>query len=63
MKKIGKNYSFLKGNSDFAEAMMEFGALICKPKEPRCNICPISKICKFYNSGKNTKLTDKDKNK
>ena len=40
---------------------MEFGALICKPKEPRCNICPISKICKFYHSGKNKKLTDKDK--
>ena len=52
---------FFKRNSDLVEAMMEFGALICKPKEPRCNICPISKICKFYHSGKNKKLTDKDK--
>ena len=40
---------------------MEFGALICKPKDPRCNICPINKICKFFNLGKNKKLTDKDK--
>jgi len=48
-----------KRNSDFVEAMMEFGALICKPKEPRCRTCPINKICKFYNSNKkNVKLTD-----
>ena len=37
---------------------MEFGALICKPKEPNCRICPINKICKFYKNGKNLKLTD-----
>ena len=45
-----------KRNSDFAEAMMEFGALICKAKDPDCKICPINKICKFYRSGKNPKL-------
>ena len=50
-----------KSNSDFVEAMMEFGALICKPKEPLCSLCPINKFCKFSNSGKNTKLTDKIK--
>ena len=37
---------------------MEFGALICKPKEPYCSICPINKMCKFYKSDKNLKLTD-----
>ena len=47
-----------KRNSDFAESMMEFGALICKPKEPCCGICPVNKICKFYKSDKNTKLTE-----
>jgi len=56
-----KNLFITNRISDLVEAMMEFGALICKPKEPRCNICPISKICKFYHSGKNKKLTDKDK--
>ena len=34
-------------NSDFAEAMMEFGALICKPQDPCCTICPVKKNCKF----------------
>jgi len=53
-----KKLFYLKRNSDLVEAMMEFGALICKPKEPSCNICSINKICKFYKSGKNLKLTD-----
>ena len=27
---------------------MELGALICKPKNPLCNKCPISKNCKSF---------------
>tara|TARA_Y100000589_G_C27177893_1_gene639534 strand:- start:1111 stop:2142 length:1032 start_codon:yes stop_codon:yes gene_type:complete len=27
------------------QAMMELGALVCKPKKPNCNCCPISKQC------------------
>ena len=54
-----KNIIFSTGrNSDFVEAMMEFGALICKPKEPHCRVCPINRICKFFNSEKKIKLTE-----
>ena len=35
-------------SSDYAQALMELGALICKPKNPICNECPISKKCKSY---------------
>ena len=35
-------------SSDYAQALMELGALICKPKSPLCNKCPISKNCKSY---------------
>ena len=31
---------------DYAQALMELGALICKPTNPMCNQCPISKKCK-----------------
>lgn len=31
---------------DYAQALMELGALICKPTNPLCNQCPISKKCK-----------------
>ena len=33
---------------DYAQALMELGALICKPNNPACNQCPISKNCKSY---------------
>ena len=35
-------------SSDYAQALMELGALICKPNNPICNQCPISKNCKSY---------------
>ena len=43
-----KNLFKTKRNSDLAEALMEFGALICKPKEPRCDQCNIKKMCSYY---------------
>tara|TARA_B100001093_G_scaffold472769_1_gene496159 strand:- start:2036 stop:3019 length:984 start_codon:yes stop_codon:yes gene_type:complete len=32
-------------SSDYAQALMELGALICKPKNPKCEECPISAKC------------------
>ena len=39
-----------KRNADLAEALMEFGALICKPKDPKCYECRIKKMCSYYTS-------------
>ena len=33
-------------SSDYAQALMELGALICKPNNPLCDQCPISNKCK-----------------
>ena len=35
-------------SSDYAQALMELGALVCKPKNPLCESCPIVKNCKSY---------------
>ena len=35
-------------SSDYAQALMELGALICKPINPICNQCPIRKNCKSF---------------
>ena len=35
-------------SSDYAQALMELGALICKPTYPECQRCPIIKSCKSY---------------
>ncbi len=32
--------------SDYAQALMELGSMICKPKNPECSDCPIPKGCK-----------------
>ena len=34
--------------SAYAQALMELGALICKPKNPLCFKCPITKNCKSF---------------
>ena len=31
--------------SDFNQAIMEFGALVCKPKTPNCQNCIYNKVC------------------
>jgi A/G-specific adenine glycosylase len=44
-------------NSDFVEALMEFGALICKPREPQCNICNLKSVCKYFSSSNKISIT------
>ncbi len=36
---------------DFAQAMMDLGATICVPRNPRCNLCPISNPCRARQLG------------
>ena len=55
-----KNLFNTSRNSDLVEAMMEFGALVCNAKIPKCEICPIQKDCKFYNSKKKIKQIKKE---
>ena len=45
-----KIYFFGKSNraSDYAQAIMEIGALVCKPYGPLCIKCPISSNCISY---------------
>ena len=35
-------------SSDYAQALMELGALICRPKNPLCSQCPLTKDCKSF---------------
>ena len=47
-------------SSDYAQAIMEIGALICKPNNPLCLECPISVNCKSFKK-KDFKLKSKNK--
>ena len=52
-------------SSDYAQALMEIGALLCKPKNPYCDKCPITKNClsfkrkDFEIKKKNKKIVNK----
>ena len=60
-----KSNIFLSKNrhGDLAQALMELGALICKPTNPKCIRCPLKKFCSFKKSNipfiKKTKRTNK----
>lgn len=38
-----------KNPAEFNQAIMEFGATQCKPKNPYCNICPFNDSCMAFN--------------
>ena len=61
-KLIKKNEKIIfknRRNSDLVEAMIEFGALVCKPKLPNCLNCDIKKFCKSYTQKKKFKIKNK----
>ena len=48
---------------DFNQAMMELGALVCLPANPKCQECPLRRVCKapggtLPNRGRPTRLKD-----
>jgi A/G-specific adenine glycosylase len=36
---------------DFAQAMMDLGATVCRPRNPACGECPLAPDCKAFESG------------
>ena len=53
-------FGISKRSRDYAQALMELGALVCKPTNPLCYQCPISNKCKSlkkrnFSLTKNTK--------
>jgi len=49
-------------SGDYAQALMELGALVCKPKNPFCKKCPITKNCLSYKK-KDFEIISKNKKK
>ena len=53
-------FSTSKRSSDYAQAIMEIGALICRPSLPICTLCPLTTYCKAYKK-KDFAITTKNK--
>lgn len=48
---------------DFNQAVMELGALICTPVEPKCALCPVAKWCEANRLGTQSTIPPKPKPK
>ncbi len=42
---LATHYTPIKRSADYAQAMMDLGALICTRSKPQCSLCPLSKQC------------------
>ncbi|RLQ92374.1 A/G-specific adenine glycosylase [Falsibacillus albus] len=49
--------------SDFNQALMELGAIICTPTSPSCLLCPVREHCQAFHEGVQAELPVKTKNK
>jgi A/G-specific adenine glycosylase len=59
LHKLKKIFGKTNRSSDYAQALMEMGALLCKPKIPYCDKCPITKNCLSFKK-KNFELKKKN---
>lgn len=48
---------------DFAQALMDLGAMICTPKSPKCLLCPVSSGCSALKTGSPGNFPFKEKKK
>jgi A/G-specific adenine glycosylase len=50
-----------KSPSDWNEAMMELGAMICTPRAPQCLLCPVVEFCRARHLGLTEVIPEKRK--
>lgn len=60
-KKLAQELLDTKNPATFNQAIMEFGATQCKPKNPDCSICPLQNSCQALDKNSIEKLPFKDK--
>ena len=51
------------GAGEFNEALMELGALICTPRNPRCDVCPLATTCEAKKRNLQNRLPIRSKRK
>ncbi len=49
--------------TDFNQALMEIGALLCTPRQPHCDNCPLEASCRALSAGLETSLPRSQKPK
>jgi A/G-specific adenine glycosylase len=42
----------MRAPGDWNQALMELGATVCLPRSPRCDVCPVAKLCRARSLGR-----------
>lgn len=50
-----------KHAGDFNQSLMELGALVCAPQNPRCGVCPVRRECQAHAKGEEIKYPFKSR--
>ncbi|MCS5594540.1 MAG: A/G-specific adenine glycosylase [Porticoccaceae bacterium] len=56
---IAELYSPNRRTADYAQAIMDMGAILCKKTAPNCNQCPLESDCKAFSQGNQADYPDK----
>ncbi len=56
LQEIAQNLLPAGRAGDFNQAVMELGALICLPRNPKCSDCPVSTLCAAFRESRQAEL-------
>ena len=61
IEEFSEAFIYKNRSGDMAQALMDFGSLVCKPRNPQCNICFIQSKCLAYKKNLTNVIPLKDK--
>lgn len=56
LRDAAENYLDRRQPGDFNQAVMELGAMLCLPGDPKCRLCPIQEHCRSFRAGRQREL-------
>jgi A/G-specific adenine glycosylase len=59
LRAIGEGWVPARRAGDFAQAVMELGAMVCTPRAPSCAACPLGTVCAARATGRAEALPEK----
>lgn len=45
LKSLAAHYVLPHRAADWPQALMDLGAMVCRPKNPKCDLCPLERFC------------------
>ncbi len=48
---LAEEYTPSRRNADYSQVLMDLGATLCTPKQPRCPACPVLSSCQAHQQG------------